>query len=83
MQEFTLVSFFAQATQPVFTDKVVERMSNLVLVRAVVAEWTVPFPKRLAEGTVGIQSEAMFAFEELGEAKLICWGGLLGTFNMF
>lgn len=83
MQEFALVSFFAQATQPMFTHEVVERISDLVLVRAIVTEWTMSFPKCLAKGPVGIQPKAMFPFEKFREAKLICWRWLLGMSNMF
>ncbi len=71
VQKFTLVSFFAQTTKPVFTDQVVERMSDLMFVRTVVAQRTMSFPKCLAERTVGIQTEAMFPFEKVGEAELI------------
>ena len=65
-----------------FTHQVVERMSDLVLVRAVIAERAVPFSKRLAKGAVGIQPKAMFSFEEFREAKLICWRRLLGVAEM-
>lgn len=60
-----------------FTHQVVERISDLVLVRALVTERAVPFSKRLAERTVGIQAKAMLSFEEFGKAKLVYWGGLL------
>lgn len=65
-----------------FTHQVVERMGGLVLVRAVVAERAVPFSKRLAKGTVGIQAKAMFSFEGFREAKLIHRGRLLGLAKM-
>lgn len=73
MQKFALVSFFAQTPQPVFTHKVVERMSNLVLVRAVIAEWAMSFPKSLAKWAVGIHTKAILPFEKVGEAELIRW----------
>lgn len=74
MQKFALISFFAQAPQPMFTHKVIERMGNLVLVRTVIAEWAMSFPKRLAKWPVGIHTKAIFSFEKVGEAELIRWG---------
>ncbi len=71
MQKFALVSFFAQATEPVFTYQVVERMGDLMFVRTVVTQGTMSFPKCLAERTVGIQTESMFPLEKVGEAELI------------
>ncbi len=47
MKEFALIAFFAETAQPVLADETVERVVDLVFVRAVLAQGTMSFAESL------------------------------------
>ena len=73
MQKLALIAFFAQSSQPVFADEVVEGVGCLMLVRTSVTQRAVSFAESLAIWTAGIKAETVFASEEVGEGEVISW----------
>lgn len=71
MQEFALIPFLAQSSQPVFADEIVEGMGDAVLVRTGIPKRTVPFSEGLAEGPVGVKAEAILPLEKVGESEVV------------
>lgn len=72
MQVIALIAFFAEAFQPVLADEVVVVMIA-VFVGTKVAQRAEALAIRLADWSVGIETEAVFAFEEIGEGEIVGW----------
>ena len=75
VQVVALVALFAEALEPVLADEVVV-VVVAVSVRAEVAEGAEALAVCLADWSVGVEAEAVFAFEEVGEGEVVGWGGL-------
>lgn len=75
VQVVALVALFAEAFEPVLADEVVVVMVA-VFVGAEVAEGAETLTVRLAGWSVWVEAEAVFAFEEVGEGKVVGWAGL-------
>lgn len=73
MKEFALIALFAETAQPVLADETVERVVDLVFVRAVLAQGTMSFAESLTYGTTRVETEPVFAFEEVGEGEVEGW----------
>lgn len=73
MQKLTLVPFFAQASQPMLTHKIGERVSDLMLVRAIDPKGTVSLSKSFAKWTIGVQAKSIFLLEEIIKCEIVSW----------
>ena len=72
VQVVALVTFLAEAFQPVLADEVVV-VVVAVFVGTEVAQRAEALAIRLADWAIGIETEAVFAFEEVGEGELVGW----------
>ena len=72
MQVIALVTLLTETFQPVLADEVVVVMIA-VFIRTKVAQRAETLPVCLTYWSVGIETEAIFAFEKLGEGELITW----------
>ena len=75
VQVVALVALFAEALEPVLADEVVV-VVIAVFVGAEVAERAETLTIRLADWSVGVEAEAVFAFEEVGEGEVVGGEGL-------
>ena len=73
VKEFALIALFAETAQPVLADETVERVVDLVFVRAVLAQRTMSLAEGLAYGAIGVEAEPVFSFEEVGEGEVEGW----------
>lgn len=73
MQVVALVAFFAETFEPVLADEVVV-VVVAVFVGTEVAQGAEALAIRLADWAVGVETEAVFAFEEVGEGEVVGWG---------
>lgn len=74
MQVIALVPLFAKPLQPMLAYEVVV-MRGTMFIWTVVAKGTKPFAESLAEWTVGIKTEAVFALEEICECEVVDGSG--------
>ena len=77
VQVVALVALFAEPFQPVLADEVVV-VVVAVFVGAEVTQRAEALAVCLADRSVGIETEAVFAFEEVGEGEIVGWR-LLGS----
>ena len=75
VQVVALVALFAEAFEPVLADEVVV-VVVAVFVGAEVAEGAEALAVRLANWSIGVEAEAVFAFEKVGEGEVVGWEGL-------
>ena len=76
VQVIALVALLAEAFQPVLADEVVV-VVVAVLVGTVIAQRAEALAVRLTYWSVGVETEAVFAFEEVGEGEVVgrrLWG---------
>ena len=71
-----LVALFAETLEPVLADEVVV-VVVAVFVGAEVAEGAEALAVRLADWSVRVEAEAVFAYEDGGEGDVVEWGGLV------
>ena len=72
VQVIALVALFAEALEPVLADEVVV-VVVAVFVRTEVAERAETLTVCLADRSVGVEAEAVFALEEVGEGEVVGW----------
>lgn len=82
MQKFALIPFFAQTSQPMFTHKISEGVSDLMLVRAIDPKGTVSLPKCFAKWTIGIQAKSIFLLKEIVKCEIIHWRRFMRCANI-
>lgn len=72
MQVVTLVAFLAETFQPMLADEIVIVMVA-VFIRTKISQRAKTLAVCLTGWPVGIETEAVFSFEEVGESELIGW----------
>lgn len=72
MQIIALVTLLTETFQPVLANKIVVVMVA-VFIRTQIAQWAEALAVCLTDRSVRIETEAVFAFEEVGEGKFRCW----------
>ena len=75
VQVVALFALFAETFEPVLADEVVV-VVVAVFVGAEVAEGAEALAVRLADWSIRVEAEAVFAFEEVGEGEVVGWEGL-------
>lgn len=70
VQELALIAFLTKTAKPMFADKIVERMRDLVFIWTRRSQWTVALSKGFTEWTIGIEAKAILPSQKVREGKI-------------